>query len=550
MKSQKIWDAIVVGSGATGGAAAHKLAARGLEVLVLEAGPAVSERKHYGSPLSNVTRQLYRHYVSKRQSIQEMHATYWTTNPDFFVDDIDHPYTTPEGMPFRWIRGRQLGGRSLVWDGVTPRFSDHEFLAASRDGVGIDWPIRHADLAPHYAELERMFGVHGSAEGLDELPDGDFLEPRPLTSAETVFRHRVEKKFAGRHVLPSRGIRAGRRPSSTEAHSRLSSQATSLVQAMATGRVTVRTGAVVARVAFHADASGARGVEFVDATTGRSEDARAKMVFLCASTIETVRILLSSTDGHPGGLGASSGVLGHYLMDHIASNIYFYLPDVPDRGEEHELLGSDSILIPRHENLNGTNAGHLRGFGFWGGISRLQIPTFLRRRAGEAFGFLCARSEVLPHFDNCISLDPQVRDAWGLPAPHIACEWKEEDLKIAAAARRSALEMIDGAGGVVSALGDLVHTPVIGGFLEKMQAEWRRSTPGLFVHEVGGARMGEKPTDSVVNRFNQVWEAPNVFVVDGACWPSCGWQNPTLTEMAITLRAADFAAQELAEGRL
>ncbi len=520
-------------------------------MLVLEAGPDVSNRKHYGSVAANVSRQLYRHYVSHRQETQKLHATYWTTNPDFFVDDLDHPYTTPEGKPFRWIRGRQLGGRSLVWDGVTPRFSDHEFLAAERDGFGPNWPIRHEDLAPYYAELERMFGVHGSREGLAHLPDGDFREARPLTSAEVVFQHRVQAKFPGRRVLPSRGIRAGRRPDQGQSHSRLSTQATSLASAIATGLVTVRTGAIASRLSYRTDGSGVRGVEFIDAETLQTEEVLGKAIFMCASTIETLRLLLNSGDaGHPGGLGASSGVLGHYLMDHIASNVYFHLPDVPDRGGDHELLGSDSILIPRFQNLNGANAEHLRGYGFWGGIQRLAVPALLRRKPGEAFGFLCARSEVLPHFENHVVLDPTVKDKWGLPAPSIDCSWKSEDMLISAAARQSAFEMIEGAGGKIVDLGDLLHTPIIGGFLSKMQEEWKRSTPGLFVHEVGGARMGTSETNSVVNAHNQVWEAPNVFVVDGACWPSCGWQNPTLTEMAVTARAADFAADRLADGRL
>jgi len=551
MKESEIWDAIVIGSGATGGVAAHKLSARGLRVLVLEAGPMVSERKDYGETVANLSRQLYRHYVSHRQETQKFHATYWTTNPDFFVDDVDHPYTTPDDKPYRWIRGRQLGGRTLTWDGVTPRFSDYEFKASRRDGYGPDWPICHADLDQYYSEIERLFGIHGSRDGLPQLPDGSYREPRPLTPAEVVFKHRVEEKFKGRHVLSSRGIRAGRRPRAGETHSRLSSQATSLALALQTGRVTIRANSVAVRLEFRTDRSGVRGVEILDTETREREEVRGRVVFLCASTIESLRLLLNSADaGHPGGLGASSGVLGHYMMDHLANNTYFHLPDVPDRGAEYELLGSDSILIPRYQNLDGPEEDHLRGFGFWGGIQRIGIPNVLRRKPGEAFGFLCARSEALPHFENQVTLDPTVRDVFGLPVPHISCQWKDADIKIAQAAQNATNEMIAAAGGQIAPITDLVHMPVVGGFIRTMQKEWQRSTPGLFVHEVGGARMGTSPTDSVVNSFNQVWEAPNVFVVDGACWPSCGWQNPTLTEMAVTARAADFAAGELLAERL
>lgn len=551
MTQRKIWDAIVVGAGATGGMAAQRLSARGLSVLVLEAGPQVSARRAYGTLATNLSRQMYRHYVTRRQSVQERHATYWTTNPDFFVDDVDHPYTTPPEQPFRWIRGRQVGGRTLTWDGVTPRFSDYEFQAARQDGHGPDWPIRHADLDPYYSEIEELFGVHGSRDGLKQLPDGAFREARPLTPAEQVFKRRVEGKFPGRHVLASRGICAGRRPGSGDRHSRLSSQATSLERALQTGRVTVRPLSIVSKISLRPDGSGARGVEFIDGETRAVEEVLGRVVFLCASTIETLRILMSSEDAaHPGGLGASSGVLGRYLMDHLASNVYFHLPDVPSSGGTYDLRGSDSILIPRYQNLGQQDAGHLRGFGFWGGIQRIGLPAFLQKKPGEAFGFLCARSEALPHFDNRVTLNAEVRDQWGLRVPHIACGWRPEDLQIGDAARSGAIEMIEAAGGRVADLTDLVHMPLVGGFISKMQKEWLRSTPGLFVHEVGGARMGTSPKDSVVNPYNQVWEAPNVFVVDGACWPSSGWQNPTLTEMAITARAADHAALELRQGRL
>lgn len=540
-----LWDVVVVGSGANGGAAARQLIAAGLHVLLLEAGPPVRGRGDYGAPLVNVARQLYRHVVSGRQHIQERHATYWTTNPDFFVDDRDNPYTTPADKPFRWIRGRRLGGRTLTWDGVTPRFSDFEFKAAGRDGLGTNWPIGHADLSPHYAPLERLLGVHGSRDGLAQLPDGDYLPPRPMTPAEAVFKARVESKFSGRSVLISRGIRAGRRPDRNERHSRLSNPAMLEADARDRGLV-IRTNAVVSRVLVEADGRRASSVEFVDALTGRIEEARARVVFLCASTIESLRILMNSQSrAHPQGIGAASGVLGRYLMDHIAGNVYFYLPDVPDDGGAHELLGSDSILIPRYQNLGASSERYTRGFGLWGGIQRIGVPSILRKKPGLAFGFLCARAETLPHFENHVTLDPTVRDRWGIPAAHISFEWKEPDLMIARDAKQDAVEMIEAAGGKVEKLTDLVRTPVVGRALKRMQEEWDRSTPGLFVHEVGGARMGSSPKDSVLDPFCRSWDVRNLFVTDGACWPSAGWQNPTLTEMAITVRACVHAVEEL-----
>jgi len=550
LEREEPWDAIVVGSGANGGAAARQLTARGLRVLVLEAGAPVHERAEHGTFFTNAPRALFRHLVTKRQQVQKSHPTYWSTNPDFFVDDRDNPYTTPEGKPFRWIRSRRVGGRTLVWDAVTPRFSDFDFKAASVDGIGPDWPIGHADLAPYYADLERFYGVHGTREGLPSIPDGEFAGARPMTPAELAFKGQVESRYADRRVIISRGLHAERAPRDGEDHSRISSTATTLAAAGATGLMTLRPYSVATRVLVTPDGTRATGVEVVDTRTRTSEELRARVVLLCASTIESVRILMNSRGrAHPAGIGAASGVLGRYVMDHSAGNVYFYMPDVPDDGTPYEFSGCSSILIPRWQNLGARRERYARGFGVWGGIQRLPVPGFLRKHRAMAFGFLCARSETMPHRDNRVELHPTLRDAWGVPAAHITCAWKGEDLALAEAARLETLEMVEACGGRPASVTELFHTPFVTRFIRTMQKEWTLSTPGMFVHEVGGARMGASPKDSVVDPYCRAWDVPNLYVTDGACWPTSGWQNPTLTEMAITARACDHAVRAL-QGRV
>ncbi|MBX5481891.1 MAG: GMC family oxidoreductase [Myxococcaceae bacterium] len=548
-----LYDAIVIGSGATGGVAAKQLTEAGLKVVVLEAGRMFKGGSEYGTQAGNMAKAVWRHFVTKNQRTQELHGGYWEVNPDLFTDDLKNPYTTAPGRPYRWIRGRQVGGRSLTWGGVTLRFSDYEFKAASHDGYGEDWPIGLADLEPYYAMLERFFHTHGSRENIPTLPDGEFEDPSPLTPGERVFKEKVEARWPERRVIPARGIKAGRNPARGDRYSRLSSPGTTLAAANATGNLTLRADAVVSKIVVDEQTGRASGVEFIDANTRALHLVRGKLVFCCASTIETIRILWRSTSvAHPDGLGASSGVLGRYVMDHIVSTIYFYMPEVPDdRRERFELLGSDSIIVPRWMNLEGRpTEPYLRGFGLWGGIQRLPFPSLLLKKKGMAFGFLCAMGEALPHADNRVTLDSEKKDAWGLPVPHIACSWVENDLLLAGAAQAETEAMIKEAGGVICSLTDLVRTPLVGEVMKGMQREWMPTTPGLFVHEVGGARMGSSPKSSVTNPNCQLWDAPNVFVTDGACWVSSGWQNPTLTEMAITARACAIAVDALRRDNL
>jgi choline dehydrogenase-like flavoprotein len=540
---QPTYDAIVVGSGATGGVAARTLAGQGLRVLVLEAGREVTPTDLANGPIANAKRLA--NLSTGRQSIQAGHPGYWKANPDLYTNELDNPYSTPADKPFTWTRGRQVGGRSLTWGGITLRLSDYEFKAASRDGHGQDWPIGYGDLAPYYDELEQFLQVQGNRDGLAQLPDGQYQPAAKLTPAELKLQRVVAENWSDRQVIPSRGF-ALHKPTPEQPWSKASSQGSALRVALATGLVTLRSDAVVSHVTIDPNTRLATGVCYFDRQAKTEHLATAKLVVLCASTIESVRILLhSSSEFQPEGLVNESGLLGRNLMDHVSMSQFFVIPGIDPPKEQFELSGGHSCFIPNFCNLEKQDQDFLRGYGIWGGIQRFDPPAVFRKVKG-AIGFLIAHGEVLSRPENRVTLNSNLRDAWGLPVPHIECAWSDNEHKMLAHMHQQIEAKIEKVGGIKKGLSELFHMPIVQGFVDRMEAGMAQSgPPGFYIHEVGGAPMGRSPQTSVLNEWNQVWDTPNLLVTDGACWVSSGWQSPTLTMMAITTRACRSAAAAL-----
>ena len=538
-------DAIVVGSGATGGVAAMVLAEAGLRVLVLEAGPELQPQQAFGGEPANSLRRLA-NLSSGTQLLQRHHPGYWKHNPELFTDERRNPYSTPADQPFLWTRGRQVGGKSLTWGGITLRLSDYEFKAAEREGSGAGWPISSADLAPYYDQLEGWLGVRGQRDGLPQLPDGRFAPPLPFTPAECHLGQVVRQQL-GLPFIHSRGFSLRRGPGWPAS----SSPGSSLARALASGRASVRSRAIVSHVLLHRDQSRVRGVVLVDGPSGAREVVEAPLVVLCASTIESLRLLLHSSEAErSGGLIDPSGRLGRGLMDHISCCRFFSLPGLPAPQQPAELSGAGSCFIPNTLNL-GTDpaASFRRGYGIWAALQRFDPPRPLQRHPQEASGFLIGHGEVLPDPRNRVTLNHGLLDAWGLPTPHIAMTWGQNERAMVAHMQARMQAVVAAAGGTIRPLEDLFMLPLLEPWVRRSWAvRADAAPPGYYIHELGGAAMAADEGGGVVNAWNQCWRAPNLLVVDGACWASSAWQSPTLTEMAITWRACAAAAERLKRG--
>ena len=555
-RDDRKYDAIVIGSGVTGGWAAKELTERGLQVLVLEAGREIIPERDYCEHVPPYDMPYRgkgdRRPLQREQPIQSECYACDEYSAKFFVSDVDNPYTTPAGQPFKWIRGRQVGGRSITWGKQVYRWSDLDFTANARDGHGVDWPIRYKDIAPWYDYVERFVGISGQAEGLSQLPDGQFLPPMQMNCAETKVRDAVAAKWGRQRVLTN-----GRCAILTQDHlgrsachycgpcergcitrSYFSSLTSTLPAAQATGRLTLRPNSVVVRLEHDPIRNRIGSVRVIDAVTLEEMVFQARIVFLCASALESARLLLNSTsDRFPSGLANGSDQVGRNVMDHCyGAGASATIPGM----EDHTTFGNrpNGIYVARFRNVGSQFPGFVRGYGFQGGAWRsgwdrggTGFGAEYKRRMTEEEGpwqmWLGGWGECLPNPENRVRLDPEVKDRWGVPALRISCSFGDNERAILADAQLTASEMLDAAGARD------IHT---------FNSHY---APGFCIHEMGTARMGKDPRTSVLNSWNQAHEVSNLFLTDGACMASSGNQNPSITYMALTARAAAHAVDQM-----
>ncbi len=554
---QTTYDAVVVGSGATGGWAAKQLAEAGLKVALLEAGRAVSPKEFTEHmPSYKLKYRDHSPEVVRTRPVQKQCYACMEYNYEWFVNDLENPYSTPPGKPFTWQRLRILGGRSLVWGRQSYRLSDNDFKAAGRDGYGDDWPISYADLAPYYDIVERYVGISGATEGNEMLPDGQFLPPMKMSCGEVQLRARVKAKFGHTVTIGRTAILTQNHNGRLACHycgpcergcstfSYFSSPFTTVKDALASGNCTLFTNAVVSHVDIDTEPNKTRGVTYVDRLTRQVKEVRGKAVILCAQALESTRILLnSSTREYPNGLANSSGALGHYLMDHVVgAGASGRLPEFKTLPNANEPARPNGIYVPRFRNTPSSkrHSRFIRGYGYQGGaetgfnFSAEGYGASLKKavKEGEYGISLGAFGESLARWDNYIEIDRDLKDAWGIPALRISMTHGDNEAALMEDAGATAAEMLEAAGA------------------KDIRVQAGVEMPGMAIHELGTARMGNDPKKSVLNAFNQAHDVKNLFVMDGASFVSSACQNPTLTMMALTVRACDHLIGRFRKGEI
>jgi len=556
------YDAIIVGSGITGGWAAKELTEKGLNVLILEAGRTIDPGTDYveHTPIWELKYRNWdnRDLRQKTQPVQrEVYYACDEYSSKFFVSDVENPYTNVDGTKFSWIRGRQVGGKSITWGRQSYRWSDLDFEANLKEGIAVDWPIRYADLEPWYGYVEDFAGISGQAEGLPQLPDSHFLPPMEMNCAEIMFRDGLKRHYDDRILTIGRSavltqVHKGRaachycgvchRGCITSSY--FSSLSSTLPAAMKTKRLTIRPYSVVQSLNFDSKTRKISGVNVIDAKTKETSEYHARIYFLNAATLESTRILLNSaTTEFPNGLCNSSGELGHNLMDHhMGAGASAVMPGHEDKVP----FGNrpNGIYLPRFRNVKVKEKDFVRGYGYQGGGSRegwnrgttmtgigVDFKNILKTPGPWRMG-LGGFGECLPYHSNFVVANKEKLDAWGIPTLTISCKWGDNEHTMSKDIAVQAAEMLAAAGGRdISMYQDI-------------------STPGLGIHEMGTARMGRDPKTSVLNGNNQAWDAKNLFMTDGACMVSAACVNPSLTYMALTARACDFAVNSMKKNEL
>lgn len=558
--ADNVFDAIVIGSGISGGWAAKELTEKGLKVLMLERGFNIRHQSDYKNTSKDPwefphrggrTQQMIKDYpVLKRDyPLNE-------TNLDWWASDKDSPYT--EIKRFDWFRGYHMGGRSLMWGRQSYRWSDMDFEANAKEGIGVDWPVRYAEIKPWYDYVEKFAGISGNKDGIPHLPDGEFQPPMDFTCVEKDAVEKMKAIYKGqRHMIIGRAANLTQElPGRTKCQFRnkcwlgcpfggyFSTQSSTFPAAQATGRLTLKVDAIVTRILYDKDTKKATGVEVMDAVNMSITEYKAKIIFLNASTLNSAWILMNSaTDIWPDGLGSSSGELGHNLMDH---HLGVGASGLVEGYEDKYYYGRrpNGFYIPRFRNMNGEKRDYIRGFGYQGAGSRqgwsrnvaeMSIGAELKNALSEPGPWTIGMGgfgEILPYHENKVTLDKTKKDKWGLNVLAIDCELKDNEKKMRVDMLNDAKEMLEAIGA------------------KNVQGRDGDGTPGRGIHEMGTARMGRDPKTSVLNKYNQVWDALNVFVTDGSFMTSANCVNPSLTYMAFTARAADHAVSELKKGNL
>jgi choline dehydrogenase-like flavoprotein len=564
--AKKVYDAIIIGSGASGGMAAKELTERGFKVLILEAGPKL-EPAHF-SMNKFAYESMYRGFGPPgwKQEEQWMQDTAGAFSRNFYINDTEHPYTTDPGKPFLWVRARVVGGKTLHWGRLSWRLSDLDFKAATHDGFDVDWPIDYEEIKKYYDKAEEWIGVSGNRDNLWWQPDGNYLPPMGLNCGEHLLKkgaaklgiHLIQPRVAmltarkPHHVKYGRGQchYCGSCGNGCTVGAMFNSLSSTLPAAMATKHCTLRTNSIVRHIIADENTGKAKGVAVVDRVTRQELNFFGKVILVAASTLESTRILLNSkSDKHPAGLGNSSGVLGHYLVDHFggtgASGV---LPMFAGRDTVNEDGKSSGVFITRFRNLDKAtkHPKFLRGYGFEGGSAIGSFPGAARGTPGFGSEFkrqvrrwhvapvsLTTRAAMLSRYENYVEIDPGgVVDAWGIPVLRVHIQHSDNEREMGKDAAEMAAEILARAGA------------------EQIGVSRQLTVPGRIIHELGTARMGPDPKKSVLNKFNQMWDAKNVFVIDGAAYVGSANQNPTLTILALTIRACEYLTEEMKRDNL